>query len=381
MKRRTFAILKWSNIYVVMIIAGAFALSLEIAGFPYLIIPYSLISIVIALRLHFKLNDVAILAIIQVVVLPSMFWSSGTGYYFIWPTLSLVTTFPFMAYFKMINTTGASKSLNEFILPVLVLSTLMVYELYFFAGNRLQFQLGPNMMYRFVIMTFAIAYLATYKRFGVIYKVGLIGLTTALILAIGSRGGLLAWTSVLIFLLFGAPRWVKISAPLAFLFFFWNYLSEVELKSLEEFFGRAVYFSLENRSEAIRFHNIIDFIDWLRSINLVKLFFGAGYGNEPYPFYPHNLLIELWHSSGVMTLVFTAYIILYAFIVGSRRLVCLFLVPNFLGAMVSGSMLDNYYIVSIALALIATYRMSPLPSELSNKRSWILKKPISWSFS
>lgn len=231
------------------------------------------------------------------------------------------------------------------ILLVVLCALATVYE-----GGRFRFGFGPNMLYRLVLCLFVIG-LFFGPKLNFVKILALVGLTSYLLIQIGSRGGVLIFF-ICLFLLFTSSKNFLITAlgSLASgVALIWSVLSGFG----KELFGRVFYINLENASEAYRLAQYREFIDFFINAEVFSIFFGSGVGGAPYEaIYPHNILLESFVWYGVFfglvicLLLITSVVVCFRGGGLYRGLWAILILPTFL----SGSIFDNVVAIGFLCA-------------------------------
>ncbi len=255
---------------------------------------------------------------------------------------------------------------NKYLLFVIVGFFLFMLPFIFtvWGGNRWTSQevllFGPNIMYRIYAFSFflMIVNLVIHeeKRFNIallfVYIASLVGLIST-----GSRGAtvLILVETLVVLYYFRRSRMLQlasfalVSLSVYFIVINWELLSDV--------LGRLVYFDLTNASEKSRLLMIYNFFAFIETESSSNLLFGVGNDSIYYPnWYPHNIIIEsiVYHGFIYSLLLFLVIVYAIRLSITDRRL--LYIVglfsPMILGSMLSGSYLENFSILSLALYII-----------------------------
>jgi hypothetical protein len=244
------------------------------------------------------------------------------------------------------------------LVAILLLSiqiVILLYSIFVFTGARLHFGFGPNMLYRLILLNLGvIIFLVSNSKLKFIILVSSGVITALLVIAIGSRGGLLAFLTLIVVFCFHrfGERVAVVAAGLGCLGAVGAFTVMEELPRLEAF-GRITYFDIQNNSEAVRLYAFYEFFNWAKDARLLQLIFGQGFGQEPFTFYPHNLFIELIFSSGVIFGILVSGFAVLGFFQSLRAdepfVFGILFAPFFVATQLSGSLLDNYALFSLLI--------------------------------
>jgi hypothetical protein len=266
--------------------------------------------------------------------------------YYIWPVLGMVMVLPLLSVLAIIR--GKYTLSNIGSLAVLA-SFILLACLALLSSGRFRFGFGSNMLYRIVIFNFFI-YLFCAPR----YSHKIVGLFAALyiVYATGSRGGVITlFGAFLLYLISLSWRWkaavslILIMSTGTFLFYFdvTHLFSDI----------RVLNFSLANNNRS-RFY--FDFWDWLSSADVVSLLLGSGYRSWPFrDLYPHNFVLELFHSYGaIYALIYL--VILCRMLIGFDWKLGLIALPFIVGAILSGSLYDNVVFIGFTVFYVVLHK-------------------------
>lgn len=220
---------------------------------------------------------------------------------------------------------------------------------------------GPNILYRIFIF---LAILSYFRLHGLMSLI-LICICVFGVILTGSRGGFVVGALVVTAIILSSRR-LKLNKSVIFLVFllpFTLYLFLPKIEVLDFVLQRLFLFaggsSIEGRLEFASVSLSI------LSGGFFDLLFGHGvYPNEVLKYYPHNILLELLVSHGILTFIFFLFISIYIFVYSvlmrkkiSREQQFLFavFVLFFLSAQFSGSFYDNWTCLSLAFCIFGSY--------------------------
>lgn len=229
----------------------------------------------------------------------------------------------------------------------------------FGGGARLSsnevFIFGPNIMYRIYGLLFFAFYYAvimkTERKGSSLLIVFLMSFVC--LISTGSRGGtlILLMEMIAVAIYFRKNTIVKYFVYALISVFFYYIIQYWEL--ISELLGRSVFIDVTSASENTRLSMLDGFIKFLQTEPMGTLLFGLGNNNHYYPnYYPHNIIIESIVYHGLFFLTFmiiaaTSFIKKLLIKRNEMRVLLLIFSPIFIGAMVSGYLLDNFTIISL----------------------------------
>ena len=227
-------------------------------------------------------------------------------------------------------------------------------------GTRGRAIFGPNILYRIFLFFVLISY---FQYRGMISFFIIITCILGIFLT-GSRGGLVCGAMVLLALILTSPG-LKVDRNFIYLAFLSPIVIYIFLPQFEiaDFVFNRIFMLSEGT-----YGNRLDF---LRSatiffnVSFLELIFGVGvYPNRFFSFYPHNLIVEMFVSHGIVVsflfISVSIYISLYTFLNRNRiskqqRFLFLIFVLFFSSSQVSGSFYDNWVCIPLAFCLLGTY--------------------------
>lgn len=225
------------------------------------------------------------------------------------------------------------KSQKILLSPLLLILFLLVLSINY-TGQRFRFILGPNMLYRLVLLSYILVKIKGNIKYILDFLVLL------LIVSIGSRGGMVLLLSIWLVRLVGRIGIARSFFMLSLMFLpFVVYFYEL----FRIYLGRVLFFSIENNSEAYRFGSYSKWLEWLNMDNFLDLVFGSGFATPPFDIlYPHNFLLEISHSMGLLFAIIFLIIFLRNVKLSTEMKLVLFF-----PALLSGNVVDNYFLFSL----------------------------------
>lgn len=255
-------------------------------------------------------------------------------------------------------------------------------------GSRQSIIFGPNVYYRIVGVIFLLHLVIFQKYYTITIKkyqlwslvtsffvtVSALIITLYILFTTGSRGativGIVLLLSFLHTVLSIKIKWLKIASLGMLIYLVMLFLNSSFSASF--FDSRAFWFydrGASSGSIAARAGFLENFSSFFLEDNFL-----LGEGNSYLYSYPHNLYLDLLYNAGVfpflVLVVFSAMYIVLLWkekIPGNWKILTLIVLPIYLGSLVSGTLYDNYPVVSLILLLPIWMRNQVHTSSLREK--------------
>jgi hypothetical protein len=223
-------------------------------------------------------------------------------------------------------------------------------------SSRTSLIFGPTILYRVVLFFYAVCLVFSLRYRNRLLTVIFACMAFYSVLKIGSRGGIVAllflW-GLVAFRNFSIKYFLLIAFALLVAYFF------LDLDAI--FSSRAFYFSSDSESSNIRLDKLAMIDEFLSG---EEVLFGMSYPYALVGNYPHNIFAEFLIFHGVIAfaiLLFFVLLVAKAYIFPGPQWVTdsiIIFSPILVGALFSGSLLDNYFFVAIACYLVVAHRIS-----------------------
>jgi hypothetical protein len=229
--------------------------------------------------------------------------------------------------------------------------------------TRSRIVFGPNVLYRIYALLFAMLFVAlAYGRRSLLRGTGIffiLGLLFVAMAGTGSRGAILVTAAIAVYLILFGGRF-----PISKTGFRLSVAAAaaggilLARKVFTTYTARLFLFALSSNSTAARLSFYGGAADFLAAERGLKLLFGVGVHNAYFTFYPHNLLVEALVYGGlyraVATVVLLVAMVVYVLRNGKSSWVVLVYSGIIIGSMVSGSTMDNYPVLSLAVFVLCS---------------------------
>lgn len=264
--------------------------------------------------------------------------------YYLWPFFSLLNLIPILVICFIIKDNRKISYRSSFMLFLFFISFAL---LSLTSDGRFRFGFGPNMLYRILIFNFIFfSFLNSSKLlFSLALPFFLITLNS-----IGSRGALITIFFLIIFLiLYSIKSKLKLLFKYMILIFIFLYYVTLDffLDLSNSFRIFKINFTDNNRSSYY-----LDFLNWYNQASFNEILFGSGFRSWPFnDLYPHNFILEFFHGYGVIITLMILSLIIIFFLFQNRKIVFLF-IPFLVGSSISGSLYDNFILLSFIFLMI-----------------------------
>lgn len=231
---------------------------------------------------------------------------------------------------------------------------------------------GPNVLYRIYVFLFGLMILCLFdfKAPGrrvilsgtlvVIFLYIMTAILGVLIVATGSRGGLVAAVGALLVIAYLARTLADRYSSMVFgVFTLLGGGALLVAVLLGPLLGRLLFLDLSNTSEMVRLELLRQTFRFLTEAGPAEILFGVGAMNRFFSFYPHNIFAEALVYGGLFLLlvVIMAFVVL-TIAIGRRKndgILVLPFVGIIVGSLFSGSLLYNYPVLSLAAYLVCSW--------------------------
>lgn len=278
--------------------------------------------------------------------------------YYLWPFLALINIIPLSSLFISIHKKQKLNKLSGLFFFLLFI-LFFIYSIY---NNdvRLSFGFGPNMLYRIILFNFFL-FIFFIKQRKLIYF--LMPIILFLIYRIGSRGGVMVLFGLLLFsIIFFSNKRLKKNLIITSLIIT-TIFNEYILYFFESIYDSVRVFRINLDSRSIFYE---DFYSWILNASSNELYFGSGFRSYPYEWvYPHNLFLESIHGYGFIFSLLLIILIVFHITLSDKKMIMLS-IPFFIGAMLSGSLYDNFIVISFLFFSLLKFRLNTF-SDLKTK--------------
>lgn len=311
-----------------------------------------------------KLNSIFLLFFFMLIYMSVMLNVNNIYFenpeYYLWPFLSLLNLIPILVICFIVKDNRKISYRSSF----LIFLSFIIFCLFSLTlEGRFRFGFGPNMLYRILFFNFIFfSFLNSSKLFHIIaLPFFLITLTS-----IGSRGALI---TVFVLIIFSLIYYIKIKKSKFFNYlilisiFFYNSGNDIFLSLFDSYRIFQINLTKNNRTSFY-----LDFFDWFKKASSTEILFGSGFRSWPFnDLYPHNFIIEFFHGYGVFITLMILSLIIIFLLFQNRKIVFLF-IPFLVGSSISGSLYDNFILVSFIFLMIvrveSIYSNQKKPSQL-----------------
>lgn len=308
-------------------------------------------------QINFSMREVLLQIVTTLFFAPLLLRGANFGNQY---EMSIVYALLFINIFPLILVVYKDVMYKKYFLAISVSFLVLTVLMYLLNIRSIVF--GPNIFYRITGFSYIALLVLSIKNMDLRLNWLIIAYTSTLTTALAtqSRGALLL--SVILGLITAVLflRNYRYKYIIVTILSVVSYILYLNINNLSKFFGRSAYFDTNNASEAARLDFLSYVIDYYQNLSFNEFLLGLTYPNKYFNApgsYPHNLLLELFLSFGMLYFLAFLFVMLFSIFKWNKDqwLVFVFFLPIYFGSMFSGYFGDHSYLLLIPL-LISFFR-------------------------